>query len=117
MVKREVLLRTRDMLSAISEIEDFLGDASFDAYQNDPLLRRAIERCVEIISEASRHVPPDIQAQYPYVPWANIRAMGNILRHEYGHVDNLIVWRVAAQQLKSLKAALLIITGGDGDQK
>lgn len=109
MIKRDVSLRAQDMLNAIAEIEDYLGDAGFDVYQEDARLRRAVERCVEIISEASRHIPPDLQQQYPDVPWASIRGMGNVLRHEYGYVDNLIVWRVAAQRMTTLKAALLAI--------
>jgi uncharacterized protein with HEPN domain len=45
-------------------------------------MQRAVERGLEIISEASRHVPPDLQAPETEIPWRQIAAIGNLLRHE-----------------------------------
>jgi uncharacterized protein with HEPN domain len=61
--------RLDDILDAIEDIQEFVKGRSFDDYSGDTMLRLAIERCVEIISEASRHIPPDMKAEHPAVPW------------------------------------------------
>jgi hypothetical protein len=55
--------RLEDILDAITDVTQFIAGRSFDEYQRDKLLRLAIERCIEIISEASRHIPPDMKAR------------------------------------------------------
>lgn len=49
--------RLEDILAAIREIEAFADGKTIDDYMADPMLRRAVERDVEIISEASRYIP------------------------------------------------------------
>src|ERR1700730_11423704 len=52
-------------------------------YRRDIKLRRAVERCVEIISEASRHIPMQMKVDFPEHPWEEIASIGNLLRHHY----------------------------------
>ena len=44
-------------------------------------------RALEIISEASRHVPAEAKARLTNIPWRNIAAIGNKLRQEYDITD------------------------------
>jgi uncharacterized protein with HEPN domain len=48
----EVLKLLRDMQDAASDIAAFAAGKSFEAFQQDKQLRRAIERCFEIVGEA-----------------------------------------------------------------
>lgn len=50
------------------------------------MLRDAIERNIERISEASRRLPDDLKAGYPSIPWRDIAGIGNVLRHGYDAV-------------------------------
>jgi hypothetical protein len=59
--------RLEDILGAILDIEAFTSSKSFEDYMAEPMMRRAAERSVEIISEASRHVPDDLKARHPGV--------------------------------------------------
>ena len=45
-----------DIFNAITEIDSFFADQSksFDAYKNDTRTRRAVERNIEIIGEATK---------------------------------------------------------------
>lgn len=52
-MKREIRKYLFDIKSSISSINEFLGsNKSFSDYQKDKLLRRALEREIEIIGEA-----------------------------------------------------------------
>jgi uncharacterized protein with HEPN domain len=70
-------------------------------------LRSAIERGIEVISEASRHLRSDLKAQHKEVRWKDIAGIGNILRHEYQHIDPAIIWKAVKNDLPPLKEALL----------
>jgi hypothetical protein len=50
------------MLDAIAGIEATVAGASFAEYARNWTMRRAVERGIEIISEASRHLPEELKA-------------------------------------------------------
>jgi uncharacterized protein with HEPN domain len=62
----------------------------------DRVLRAAFERFLEILSEASRHIPAALKLREPETAWARIAAMGNHLRHAYHRVDAEILWQIYA---------------------
>ena len=70
------------------------------------MLRDAVERCLEIISEASRHVPAELKARHPEIPWRGVADFGNVLRHEYPNVKDPRVWQIVTGDLPPLKAAI-----------
>ena len=96
----------QDILDAIAEIETFVAGKSYDDYLASALLRRGVERDIEIISEASRRIPADLIAQHPQIPWHQIAAIGNILRHAYRAVDSSIIWTVVTVELTPLRLAV-----------
>jgi uncharacterized protein with HEPN domain len=71
-----------------------------------------VERAIEIISEAVRHIPEPERAKYPDVPWRNIMAIGNKLRHEYQRVDPDIIWDIARTHLVDLRPVIEAILDG-----
>ena len=74
------LLHIRDEIDGITAV---LEGVSFTRYQESYALRRAAERAVQIVSEATRALPPELLDRHPAVPWTAIMGVGNILRHEY----------------------------------
>lgn len=96
-MKRPAIARLRDMLGAIDAAAEMRDGVDLATYRSDIKLRLAVERCVEIVSEASRHVPDDAKARFPEAPWPEIAAIGNKLRHEYNRIDDAILWSVATR--------------------
>jgi uncharacterized protein with HEPN domain len=72
----------------------------------EPLLRRGIERDIEIISETSRHVPKRLKIRYPIIPWREVAGIGNVLGHGYMIVDHHEIWDIASTDLAPLKATI-----------
>jgi uncharacterized protein with HEPN domain len=69
----------------------------------------AVARGIEIISEANRHLGPDLKAQHSGVRWEDIAGIGNILRHDYQRVDSTIIWKAVKDDLPPIKRALLAL--------
>ncbi|MCA0401851.1 MAG: DUF86 domain-containing protein [Proteobacteria bacterium] len=96
----EEILRTIDLAqNAVSGIDK----AAFD---KDLFRQLGIERTLEIISEAVRHLPDEMLAMHPDICWADVRAIGNVIRHEYWRIDPTIVWRIVLDDLPALRAAV-----------
>jgi uncharacterized protein with HEPN domain len=63
------------------------------------------ERGVEIISEASRHLPDDLKARNPEIPWQKVAGIGNVLRHNYESVAAPVLWKLVKADLPTLEKA------------
>jgi uncharacterized protein with HEPN domain len=109
MAPREFRHALDDMLAAIDGIQCATAGKDLADYAGDWLLKHGVQRGIEIISEASRAVPVDIQALRPEVPWPKIRGIGNVLRHEYYSLSDRIIWGIVADELPLLRSAVIFL--------
>jgi uncharacterized protein with HEPN domain len=107
-VPDRTVFRLRDIVDAIEQIEFLLGGRSLEDVASDRVARAAFERFLEILSEASRHIPQDMKESAPEIPWQDVAAIGNHLRHAYHRVDFEILWRIHDDgDLRALHVATL----------
>jgi uncharacterized protein with HEPN domain len=99
----------RAILEAIDGIDNAARGMTLDDFSANWLLRHGIQRGIEIVSEAARRIPPDIQATQPDIPWAEIMGIGNVLRHEYHRISDAVIWNVVQVYLAPLRAAVSAI--------
>jgi len=93
-----------DMMDSARAIVEMVSGMTYEAYAGDRRTRRAIEREVEIIGEAARKVSRAFQEAHPEVPWRRIVAQRHKLAHEYGEIEDEILWRVATVHIPELIA-------------
>ncbi len=105
--------RAAHMKDAIAHIRSLRAEASDARIRHDPVLRAALERFFEIISEASRHIPEDRRAAYPDIPWKRIAGIGNVLRHAYDGVDIDLLLNTAGPELDALERAVSQLLDAD----
>jgi len=87
-----------DILQSILSIEEYLGEKrDFFAYEQNKLLRRAVERELE----------PDIQIDDA----RKIVDLRNFVIHGYDKVDNVIIWGVVNKSLPKLKKQVESLLG------
>ena len=91
-----------DMLEAAREARDYVKGRTFDDYLHDPMLRRAVERTIEIIGEAARHVSKTVQEEHPEIRWRGIIVQRHVLAHEYGEIKQERIWAVATVHIPAL---------------
>ena len=103
---RGVRLRLHDILGAIAGIRDTVAGLGFETYVSVWWIKHASERGIEIISEASRHIPEEMKASFPAIPWKQIAGIGNVLRHDYAVVSDRVIWDVIVDHLDPLEAAV-----------
>jgi uncharacterized protein with HEPN domain len=81
-------MRITDILQCIAKIRRYTKGYTFDAFQADEKTIDSVLRNLEIIGEAARHVPAEIRAQHPELPWAEMLIMRNIVIHEHHLADS-----------------------------
>jgi len=108
---RDDTMHLRDILEAVDRIDSFIGDMGFDAYCNDTKTRSAVERQLQILTEAAIRLGDNADTVCPGPDWQGYRRMGNVLRHMYHRVDDKIVWNTVKDDLPQLRAAVLRALG------
>jgi uncharacterized protein with HEPN domain len=90
----------RDVLDSARLIESYLAGVSWEAFLADGEKQDAVLRRFEIVGEAASRLSPETQALFPTVPFRNI------IVHDYGEVDLVLVWKTVKADLPALIATL-----------
>lgn len=104
---REPSIVIDEMLDHIDYVLAKVRDRDPIAFHADRDMRQSVERSLEIISEASRHLPKALKETRPEIPWPQVADFGNVLRHTYFAINPKIVWSVTVDDLPTLKQALI----------
>jgi uncharacterized protein with HEPN domain len=116
-MERRVRDRLEHILAAIAAIETYTSGKQEADFVANRLLIDAVERNIERISEASRHIPEALKAKYPHLPWRAIAGIGNILRHDYPRTNPVEVWLTVVRDLVELKAVVTaMLRDADGER-
>jgi uncharacterized protein with HEPN domain len=95
----------QDIVNAIIQIEAYIEESDYLKKQEtlSALLLDGIMRQIEIIGEASRNIPREIQLKYSNIPWRYMIGTRNIIAYEYSRVDVDIIWEIVHSDLPTLK--------------
>lgn len=95
--------RLTDMKNAIVEIRKLLAGKTPDDIVTDMATRAAFERFLEVLSEASRHVPDGWKSEHQNIPWRQVADLGNFIRHVYHRIDLDVLWAIYTDDLDPLE--------------
>jgi len=100
---RWLIPRLTDIIEATERIHAVLADMPLDVFEADWQRQWLVERGVEIISEASRHLTDELKARHPEIPWQKVAGIGNVLRHDYEKIAAPVMWKLAQADLPLLE--------------
>ncbi len=102
-MQREILKYLLDIQESINSIYDYLGDArDFSEYKKNKLLRRGIERELEIIGEATNRVLK-LDKNILISDSRRIVDLRNWVIHGYDKIDDVIIWGIISRDIPRLK--------------
>ena len=91
MPSKDPAQRFEDIVTNIQRIEFHIAQITGEtAFEKNATVYDAVERCLERISEAATKLAADAETLCPEIPWARIRGLGNVLRHEYDRVEGAL---------------------------
>lgn len=95
-----------ELVKHINDECDFIlkytQNKSYDDFTFNEVLVKAIERCLEIIGEASKKIEPEFASNYPEVEWRKMAATRNIIIHNYTGIDYEVVWEIITVDIPEL---------------
>ncbi len=94
------------MIFAIEKIERYVQGMTRVDFLADERTIDAVIRNLEIVGEATHHIPNKVRHHHKGIPWTTLRHMRNFLAHEYFDVDPKIVWETVAKDLSAIKKSL-----------
>jgi uncharacterized protein with HEPN domain len=101
-MSRDPLLYLDELIEAAQRACEFGHGLERERYQPGGMAFEAIIRQIEIIGKAAAHIPEELQADAPEIPWGNLIGMRNRLIHGYFAIDPDIVWSVVQDKLPAL---------------
>jgi len=96
----------RDILLNIDLAERFIEGQTFESLQSDELHLYAVIRCLEIISEASRRLSPELKARHPTITCGDMAGAGNVYRHDYDSIAARRIWEAVRFALPELRKVI-----------
>jgi len=100
---RELADYLTDILTAIIEVDQFIAGMTFDQFEEDRKTINAVIRSLEVLGEATKHIPASYRNKHPDIPWSKMAGMRDVLIHDYMGVDLMTVWKVAKERLPEIK--------------
>ena len=79
---------------------------TFDEFAVDKKTFNAVIRSLEVLGEATKHIPASFRQKHPDVPWAKMAGMRDVLIHDYMGVDLKTVWMVSQERLNELQVLM-----------
>ncbi|MEE4286638.1 MAG: HepT-like ribonuclease domain-containing protein [Mariniphaga sp.] len=93
-----------DIRNAINEIDDYFSNLplDFNHYRNNTILKRAVERDLEIIGEAVNRILKN-DPNFPIENAKRIVGLRNQIIHAYDNLSDENIWAIIIKHLPLLK--------------
>lgn len=72
-----------DIIEHINYAEEFVKNMTFEEFANDKKTVLSVTKCIEIVGEATKHIPDSIRQKYSDVPWREMAGIRDRLVHRW----------------------------------
>ncbi|MCL2254027.1 MAG: DUF86 domain-containing protein [Lachnospiraceae bacterium] len=95
----------RHIIDYCIEIEETIKrfGSEYPIYSEDSVFQNAVALCVLQIGELTTHFSDEFKNTYNEVPWNQIKALRNIVAHNYGKIDKETLWETITLDIPELK--------------
>jgi uncharacterized protein with HEPN domain len=104
--KPNAFVRVMHILDSIDKIDRFITNFDYEAFTKDEKTIAAVVRQIEIIGEATYHIPKEWKEKYPQITWQDIEGMRHKIVHDYYEIRLDVVWTVATVFARQYKIDL-----------
>lgn len=95
-----------DMVQAITKVQEFTKNVTYDDYLASHLIQSAVERQLEILGEAAGRISDELRQANTDIDWKRIVGLRNVLIHRYNEVSTETIWFIVTSVLQPTKEKL-----------
>ena len=85
-----------EILTTIKKINKMMDGKKYEEFKGDYHLTGDVIRYLNIIGEASKHIPDEVKQDYQNVPWNDLLDLRDLL-NQPEHIE--LVWNIATKKL------------------
>ncbi|HMA85694.1 MAG TPA: DUF86 domain-containing protein [Desulfosalsimonadaceae bacterium] len=100
--KREWRFYLDDMIGFAEKVLAYTEGLDQAGFEVSGMTYDATLRNLELIGEAATHIPEDVRAAHPEIPWRMVIATRNQLIHGYLGIDNDTLWSIIQDDVPEL---------------
>ena len=97
----DILMHIRDYCAEINHTMDTFG-RDYDIFVSNSIYQNAVALCVLQIGELTTHFTDEFKSAYNKVPWNQIKALRNVVAHNYGKIDKETLWETLLNDIPDL---------------
>ncbi len=90
---------------SIRRVEIFTAEGE-KAFFADIRTQDAVLRNLQVLSESTKRLSPEVTARFPHIDWKGIAGFRNVLVHDYLGLRLDRVWEVIRNEIPPLKAVI-----------
>lgn len=98
----DILRRIIFYCNEISETIKRFGE-DYSTFAQDSVYKNATALCVLQIGELTAYLTDDFKQTYTGIPWTQIKALRNVVAHNYGKIDHESLWETITTDIPELK--------------
>jgi uncharacterized protein with HEPN domain len=104
---REWRFYVDDMISFAQKVMAYSDSLDLAQFVSSGLNYDATIRNLELIGESATHIPDEVRAAHPQIPWRLVIATRNRLIHGYLGIDNDTLWSIIKSDIPALLPNLI----------
>ncbi len=93
-----------DILEATTKVLDYTAGLSYERFVTDRKTVEAVVWNLQIIGEATKHIPEEVRSRYRDVPWREMAGLRDIIVHQYFGLKLDVIWKVIRDDLPRVEA-------------
>lgn len=74
-----------------------------EIFAADSVYKNAVALCVLQIGELTTKLSDEFKSTYRGIPWFQIKALRNVVAHDYGKIDEVMLWETVTNDIPVLK--------------
>jgi len=76
---------------------------NYEIFSKDSVYQNAVALCVLQIGELTTHFTEEFKNTYNEIPWNQIKALRNVVAHNYGKIDKETLWETISNDIPKLQ--------------
>ncbi len=113
-MSRDYRLYLDDIQTSVEKIRKFTQGLSFDEFSADNKTFDAVVLNLQIIGEATKHIPDSVKEKYPDVDWRRIAGLRDVIAHGYFGLNEHILWDLVQNRVPQLQEQVRHILAKEG---
>jgi uncharacterized protein with HEPN domain len=100
---RDFLLSLSDVVEHMDKAQRFVAGMSYEQFIAHEMAGYAVVRCIEIVGEAVKNVPPEVCERRPGVAWKDLAGLRDKCIHMYFGINYRRIWQAVKEDIPRIR--------------